>query len=236
MDGAGARHRERSRSGRAPRTERRSVGRRARGKPVYDPPFGPTFRGTRRFWRSGTPPAMRNPLRIALLVLIVLTLSAGAWFYLNRDRTAEAHVLTLYGNVDIREVQPAFNDSRPHHADAGAGRRRGATRANCSPPWTTPAMRQAWRRRKRRCRTAGGAGKAARRIAPGGDRAGQGDDGRAASDLSERRGELSARGRPGHHQCRDDPASRRRQGGVRRGAPAIRSGAAGLYPGGERAA
>ncbi len=54
---------------------------------------------------------MRNPLRIALLVLIVLTLSAGAWFYLNRGRTAEAHVLTLYGDVDIREVQPAFNDS-----------------------------------------------------------------------------------------------------------------------------
>ncbi|HVB66775.1 MAG TPA: efflux RND transporter periplasmic adaptor subunit [Acetobacteraceae bacterium] len=54
---------------------------------------------------------MRNPLRIALLVLIVLTLSAGAWFYLNRDRTAEAHVLTLYGDVDIREVQPAFNDA-----------------------------------------------------------------------------------------------------------------------------
>ncbi len=54
---------------------------------------------------------MRSPLRIALLILIVLALGAGTWFYLHRDSTAEAQVLTLYGDVDIREVQPAFNDS-----------------------------------------------------------------------------------------------------------------------------
>ncbi|MBW4092317.1 MAG: HlyD family efflux transporter periplasmic adaptor subunit [Proteobacteria bacterium] len=54
---------------------------------------------------------MRSLLRIGLLLLIVLALGAGAWFYLHRGRPAGAHTLTLYGDVDIREVQPAFNAS-----------------------------------------------------------------------------------------------------------------------------
>lgn len=49
--------------------------------------------------------------RILLAVLIVLALGGGAWFYLKNDKAPSAAELTLYGNVDIREVQPTFNAS-----------------------------------------------------------------------------------------------------------------------------
>ncbi len=54
----------------------------------------------------------KRPL-ILLGVLAVLAAGAGGWFYLHRDHAAGADTLTLYGDVDIREVQPAFNDSGP---------------------------------------------------------------------------------------------------------------------------
>lgn len=49
--------------------------------------------------------------RIALLVILLLALAGGAYAWLQREPSVGNGVLTLYGNVDIREVQPAFNDS-----------------------------------------------------------------------------------------------------------------------------
>ncbi|MDE2184827.1 MAG: efflux RND transporter periplasmic adaptor subunit [Alphaproteobacteria bacterium] len=53
---------------------------------------------------------MPKKVRILLAVLVIFALGGG-WFYLQRVRPQSTDMLTLYGNVDIREVQPAFNDS-----------------------------------------------------------------------------------------------------------------------------
>jgi HlyD family secretion protein len=50
-------------------------------------------------------------LRIILAILAVLALGVGGWFYFLRVRPQGMDALTLYGNVDVREVQPAFNSS-----------------------------------------------------------------------------------------------------------------------------
>jgi HlyD family secretion protein len=44
-------------------------------------------------------------------VLAVLALGVGAWIYWRHDGAEGKDTLTLYGDVDIREAQPAFNDS-----------------------------------------------------------------------------------------------------------------------------
>ncbi len=54
---------------------------------------------------------MSKRARILLVLLIVLALGGSGWFYLRHARLAPPDTLTLYGNVDIREVQPAFNAS-----------------------------------------------------------------------------------------------------------------------------
>lgn len=54
---------------------------------------------------------MSKRVRILLAVLAVLALGGGGWFYLLRDRPQGVGTLTLYGNIDIREVQPAFNSN-----------------------------------------------------------------------------------------------------------------------------
>ena len=54
---------------------------------------------------------MPKPVRILLALLVVAALGGGAWFYLHREAGDGAETLTLYGDVDIREVQPAFNAS-----------------------------------------------------------------------------------------------------------------------------
>jgi HlyD family secretion protein len=46
-------------------------------------------------------------------VLVALALGVGGWFYLRGGGAEGADQLTLYGDVDIREAQPAFNDSGP---------------------------------------------------------------------------------------------------------------------------
>ncbi len=46
-----------------------------------------------------------------LAVIAAAALGGGAWLYLRQNTAADAATLTLYGDVDIREVQPAFNDS-----------------------------------------------------------------------------------------------------------------------------
>ena len=48
---------------------------------------------------------------IILGALAVLASGGGGWLYLHRGGEQATDTLTLYGDVDIREVQPAFNDS-----------------------------------------------------------------------------------------------------------------------------
>ncbi|QXX76537.1 efflux RND transporter periplasmic adaptor subunit [Methylovirgula sp. HY1] len=54
-----------------------------------------------------------NPQRKRLLVLLLVAtaLGIGGWLYLRLNRAVPGFFVTLYGNVDIREVQPAFNDT-----------------------------------------------------------------------------------------------------------------------------
>ena len=52
----------------------------------------------------------RRRLVIGLIVLVLLA-SAGTWLYLRWRSRGEGAILTLYGNVDIREAEPAFNDT-----------------------------------------------------------------------------------------------------------------------------
>jgi membrane fusion protein YbhG len=50
-------------------------------------------------------------IRIIIGILVVLGIVAGLWFWRHRNQTLSADHLDLYGNVDIRQVQLAFNDS-----------------------------------------------------------------------------------------------------------------------------
>lgn len=54
---------------------------------------------------------MPKSVRILLAALAVLALGGAAWFFLHRGEGGGGRSLTLYGDVDVREVQPAFNDS-----------------------------------------------------------------------------------------------------------------------------
>lgn len=51
--------------------------------------------------------------RVAVVLLVAAVLVAGALLYAHFHSTGSGDVLTLYGDVDIREAQPAFNDSGP---------------------------------------------------------------------------------------------------------------------------
>ena len=50
-------------------------------------------------------------LRPVLAILIIVAIAAGIWFWHNREQAASGDQLVLYGNVDIRQVQLAFNNS-----------------------------------------------------------------------------------------------------------------------------
>jgi HlyD family secretion protein len=52
---------------------------------------------------------MSITLRIGLLVALVLVAGGATWWFLNRDHASSE--LVLYGNVDLREVDLAFNNS-----------------------------------------------------------------------------------------------------------------------------
>ena len=54
---------------------------------------------------------MPKKVRIIVSVLALMALGGGLWLYLHQAPSGDSNGLTLYGNVDIREVQPAFNDS-----------------------------------------------------------------------------------------------------------------------------
>jgi membrane fusion protein YbhG len=49
---------------------------------------------------------------VAVAIVVVGAAALGSWWLVVGRRT-RADTLTLYGNVDIREVQPAFNDTGP---------------------------------------------------------------------------------------------------------------------------
>ena len=48
---------------------------------------------------------------VALLIVVLLAAAGGGYAWLEREPSAAVGILALYGNIDIREVQPAFNDS-----------------------------------------------------------------------------------------------------------------------------
>jgi len=52
----------------------------------------------------------RKKIILLIAVIILAAFLAGGWLYHNRN-SAETNVLTLYGNVDIRQVQLSFNGS-----------------------------------------------------------------------------------------------------------------------------
>jgi membrane fusion protein YbhG len=52
---------------------------------------------------------MSRRSRLLLALVALLAVAGGVWLYSRLDHAAATGTLTLYGNVDIREVQPAFN-------------------------------------------------------------------------------------------------------------------------------
>lgn len=54
---------------------------------------------------------MPKRVRILLAAVLLVVVAAGVWFYLGHYHRGDNSTLTLYGNVDIREVQAAFNAS-----------------------------------------------------------------------------------------------------------------------------
>src|SRR5579872_3829506 len=52
---------------------------------------------------------MSRPARLALILLMVLAVGLGLWWFLSRRQTTGA--LVLYGNVDLRQIDLPFNDS-----------------------------------------------------------------------------------------------------------------------------
>ena len=50
-------------------------------------------------------------IRIVLGIAVLAAVGAGLWFWRHRDKAGAGDRLVLYGNVDIRQVQLAFNGS-----------------------------------------------------------------------------------------------------------------------------
>ncbi|MGC9239859.1 MAG: efflux RND transporter periplasmic adaptor subunit [Acidithiobacillus sp.] len=54
---------------------------------------------------------MASKKKRLLLLLLVLAIGAGLTYWWTHRPAGNPHTLTIYGNIDIREVQSAFNDS-----------------------------------------------------------------------------------------------------------------------------
>lgn len=52
---------------------------------------------------------MNQRLRIVVVVAVILALGAGAWWWMHRH--GARHELTLYGNLDLRQVELPFNNA-----------------------------------------------------------------------------------------------------------------------------
>ena len=80
----------------------------------------------------------------AVLVLLVLAAAGGGWWW--QQRRADAPAMVLFGDVDIREVTPAFNGSGPITAllvQEGERVRRGELIATIDDRRTAAALAQA---------------------------------------------------------------------------------------------
>lgn len=54
---------------------------------------------------------MSKRFRVVIVIALLLVIAGGGFFYLTRYKHGSGNIVTLYGNVDIREVELAFNDS-----------------------------------------------------------------------------------------------------------------------------
>ena len=54
---------------------------------------------------------MKQRLRPVFILLILCTIGGGIWFWLSKRHMELDYEILLYGNVDIRQVELAFNDS-----------------------------------------------------------------------------------------------------------------------------
>ncbi|WP_141738537.1 biotin/lipoyl-binding protein, partial [Acidithiobacillus caldus] len=54
---------------------------------------------------------MASKKKRLLLLLLLLVTGAGVAYWWTHRPVANPHTLTIYGNIDIRQVQAAFNDS-----------------------------------------------------------------------------------------------------------------------------
>jgi HlyD family secretion protein len=55
--------------------------------------------------------ANKKKLRFILVLVILGAIGGGIWFWQSKRETVSDNALLLYGNVDIRQVELAFNDS-----------------------------------------------------------------------------------------------------------------------------
>lgn len=159
--------------------------------------------------------ALPKYARIGGLLLLVALTGGSVWLYLALTHQAGTSTLTLYGNVDIREVQPAFNDSGRVTAmlvlvQEGAAVHKGDLIAR----WMIFPMPLIWRRPRPSREPRRNAGEIEGRIAAGGNRASQGKHGCACGHAGERQDELRAHGRPGPHPRHLEAATRRGEGGA----------------------
>src|SRR5262252_7639891 len=52
---------------------------------------------------------MNRRVRLVLIVVLILAAGAAVWWWIHRN--APRHELTLYGNIDLRQVELPFNNS-----------------------------------------------------------------------------------------------------------------------------
>ena len=55
--------------------------------------------------------AIKHRLRAVFILVILCMIGGGIWFWQSKQDTVSGNELLLYGNVDIRQVELAFNDS-----------------------------------------------------------------------------------------------------------------------------
>ena len=112
----------------------------------------------------------RTPLIVALLVLAG---AGAAWWLLSRKPPARE--LVLYGNVDLRQVELAFNNSETDRCRPRAGGRPRQSAARSWRVWMQPSGTASGRGRGNRGRTAAGRRKAAQWQPSARDRRGPGE-------------------------------------------------------------
>ena len=52
-----------------------------------------------------------KPVRLVIALIVGAAIAGGGYYYYRQQRAADGHELVLYGNVDIREADLAFNDA-----------------------------------------------------------------------------------------------------------------------------